>query len=281
MGDKVVEVLSTPSTVVEIVVAGPQGPSSPGGGGAAIWGGIGGNLADQTDLQGALNGKQPAGSYASAAQGEKADSALQPGAQIPWTDITGKPALFSGAYADLTGKPDLFSGAFGDLTGVPAAFPPAAHSHAIGDVSGLQSALDGKAPIGGAIAYADAALQADVELTANNTWYSGPSITLPAGTWFVMSTAHYRRNATTAAGVVTRVWNGVMAVANGGASHPSLNGAELQIPASGPVVLTAQTTLTLQMLATTGGAGISFMKAQTQSSPQGNLPTRISAIRLA
>ena len=32
-----------------------------------------------------------------------------------------------------------------DVAGKPAAFPPQAHSHAIGDVTGLQAALDGKA----------------------------------------------------------------------------------------------------------------------------------------
>jgi len=38
---------------------------------------------------------------------------------VSWASVTGKPALFSGAYADLTGKPTLFSGAYADLTGKP------------------------------------------------------------------------------------------------------------------------------------------------------------------
>lgn len=42
------------------------------------WGGITGALSSQTDLQSALNAKQAAGSYATAAQGMLADSALQP-----------------------------------------------------------------------------------------------------------------------------------------------------------------------------------------------------------
>ena len=46
----------------------------------------------------------------------QAGTALQAGAQIPWTDVTSKPSTF----------------------------PPATHSHAIGDVTGLQAALDGK-----------------------------------------------------------------------------------------------------------------------------------------
>lgn len=49
-----------------------------GGAGSPVWGGITGTLSSQTDLQTALDGKQAAGSYATAAQGTKADSALQP-----------------------------------------------------------------------------------------------------------------------------------------------------------------------------------------------------------
>jgi hypothetical protein len=38
--------------------------------------------------------------------------------------------------------------AYSSLTGVPSTFSPSAHSHAIGDVTGLQTALDGKQPAG-------------------------------------------------------------------------------------------------------------------------------------
>src|SRR3990167_3176800 len=49
-----------------------------GGVGTAACGGITGTLAAQADLQSALDAKQAAGSYATAAQGTTADSALQP-----------------------------------------------------------------------------------------------------------------------------------------------------------------------------------------------------------
>jgi hypothetical protein len=133
---------------------------------------------------------------------------------------------------------------------------------------------------GGAISYADAVLTADVELTANNTWYDGPSITLAAGTWFIVATGHHRRNATTAANVGIRVWDGAAAVAHGEAYHPSANGAQLQIPAHGVVVLTETKTMTLQMLTSSGNVA-ALMKAATQNNSQGNLPTRITAIKLA
>jgi hypothetical protein len=38
---------------------------------------------------------------------------------VAWTDVSDKPALFSGAYTDLTGKPALFSGDYDDLTNKP------------------------------------------------------------------------------------------------------------------------------------------------------------------
>ena len=43
-----------------------------------------------------------------------------------YSDLIGKPTLFSGAYNDLSGKPTLFSGAYTDLSGkptIPAASP--------------------------------------------------------------------------------------------------------------------------------------------------------------
>jgi hypothetical protein len=39
-----------------------------------------------------------------------------------YSDLTGKPTLFSGAYADLSGKPTLFDGAYSSLSGKPTLF---------------------------------------------------------------------------------------------------------------------------------------------------------------
>jgi hypothetical protein len=107
---------------------GPQGPQGePGSGGSSAWGDITGTLANQTDLQAALDAKGTSnfsGAYA---------------------DLTGKPTLFSGTYADLTGKPSLFDGAYSSLTGIPSTFTPEAHNQAISTITGLQAALDGKA----------------------------------------------------------------------------------------------------------------------------------------
>ena len=70
-----------------------------------------------------------------------------------YSDLTGKPTLFSGSYSDLTNKPTLFDGTYASLTGKPTTFTPAAHTHTIGDVTGLQSSLDSKLGVGASIPY--------------------------------------------------------------------------------------------------------------------------------
>jgi hypothetical protein len=116
---------------------------TPTGSGGATWGDISGTLSAQTDLQSALDGK------ASTAQGALADTALQPGAVIPWADVSGKPTFAtvatSGAYSDLSGLPSLFDGAWGSLSGVPSTFTPSAHSHALSDLT-QSGASSGQVP---------------------------------------------------------------------------------------------------------------------------------------
>ncbi len=74
------------------------------------------------------------------------------GGPVTWTSVTGKPTFAtvatSGLYSDLTGLPSLFDGSYAALTGKPSTFTPSAHSHAISDTTGLQTALDGKQAAG-------------------------------------------------------------------------------------------------------------------------------------
>lgn len=70
-----------------------------------------------------------------------------------YTDLTSKPVLFSGNYADLSNKPVLFDGTYASLVGKPTSFVPSAHTHAINDITGLQTALDGKVSTGSSIPY--------------------------------------------------------------------------------------------------------------------------------
>lgn len=86
--------------------------------------------------------------FATAAQGGLAASALQPGAIIPWANVSGKPALFDGAYSSLTGIPATFTPsththAYADLTGVPATFAPSAHNQAWSTITATPTTIAG------------------------------------------------------------------------------------------------------------------------------------------
>ena len=93
--------------------------------------------------------------YATAAQGALADTAVQAG------DLS--LVATTGAYADLSGLPTLFDGAYSSLSGIPSTFTPAAHTHVIADVTGLQDALDDKVT-GAGITVIEAITQAEYDL---------------------------------------------------------------------------------------------------------------------
>ena len=137
-----------------------------GEGGSGVWGAITGTLADQTDLVSALAAKQDTGSYATGAQGALADSAVQPG------DLA--TVATSGAYGDLSGLPTLGTAA----AAATGDFAPAVHTHSIANVTGLQTALDGKQAAGSYAtgaqgALADSAVQpADLADVATSGAYS-------------------------------------------------------------------------------------------------------------
>ena len=59
-----------------------------------------------------------------------------------WAKAASKPAY---AWSEITGKPTAW--AWSAITGKPATYAPSAHTHAVSDISGLQTALKERAPI--------------------------------------------------------------------------------------------------------------------------------------
>jgi hypothetical protein len=113
-------------------------------------------ISEVTGLQTALDGKQAAGSYATAAQGALADTALQPAALTPYRtsaaqDVIDAGKQPAGSYAPATGiDPSAITGTAVITTDprLSDARTPTTHSHAVADVTGLQTALDGKQAAG-------------------------------------------------------------------------------------------------------------------------------------
>lgn len=99
-----------------------------GGGGSSVWGNITGTLADQTDLQAALDAKANTSALAAVALS---------GA---YADLTGKPSLGTAAALNVAASGDAASGEVvkGDDTRLTDARTPTAHTHSAADtVSGI------------------------------------------------------------------------------------------------------------------------------------------------
>jgi len=109
-------------------------------------------ISEVTGLQTALDGKQASGSYATAAQGALADTALQPAALTPYRTSAAQDVLDAGkqpagSYAPASGiSPTAITGTAVITTDprLSDARTPTTHSHAVADVTGLQTALDEK-----------------------------------------------------------------------------------------------------------------------------------------
>ena len=87
---------------------------------------------------------------------------------VSWDDVAGKPTFAnvatSGSYDDLSNKPTIpaaqiqsdwnqtNTGSADFIKNKPSTFPPSSHTHAQGDVTGLEAALDSKLSTASAIA---------------------------------------------------------------------------------------------------------------------------------
>lgn len=94
-------------------------------------------ISDVAGLQTALDGKQPAGSYASATHSHVA------------ADITDRATALvtsvNGQTGAVTITSDAPASAWEEIVNKPTTFPPSSHTHQVADVQNLQTILDGKA----------------------------------------------------------------------------------------------------------------------------------------
>ena len=65
-----------------------------------------------------------------------------PGAGGGVDSVNGQTGAVTLSAGDVDALPDSYVPAWGDVTGKPSTFPPAAHTHDIADVSGLQAIID-------------------------------------------------------------------------------------------------------------------------------------------
>jgi len=132
----------------------------------------------------------------------------------------------------------------------------------------------------GVINYVHTKLAANVALTVTGTWYDGPSVSLPAGTWLVVSHATLGRTATTAVKYVCRLSTGAVHHASSETYQGSVANHWVEVTLT-TVVVVASTTVVKLQATTTAGAATNLLKAATADYGSGNNATQITAIRLA
>jgi Uncharacterized conserved protein (DUF2190) len=114
-------------------------------------------------------------------------------------------------------------------------------------------------------------LLADVSMPSSGVWYSGPSVTLPVGTWMVM--AHLSHTGGAANANVTIRLDGTTAAAQGFAAASRM----VTLPTNALVnVASGTTTITLQAMCSTTSTAIAF---QTLYQSQAGA-TRIIAVKI-
>ena len=132
----------------------------------------------------------------------------------------------------------------------------------------------------GTITSLSASLSADVALTTTSTWYDGPSVSLPAGTWLVMGQITHVRSATTAETIFARLGDGTTSYSSTQFYHASVSGTGVVLPMIAKITLAATTTIKLQATSS-AGASTSTMKAALTANGAGNNATNIIAVRLS
>lgn len=134
---------------------------------------------------------------------------------------------------------------------------------------------------GGSINYAEGNASADVTMTATNTWYTGASVSLAAGTWLINSHITLNRAATTAQQYQTRIQDITGNTAYASSQQFSPSGANQPINMSLTAILTISVTSTIAVQAASSTSTGNIIKAATLANGQGNNATQITAIQLA
>ena len=115
-------------------------------------------------------------------------------------------------------------------------------------------------------------------MSAANTWYTGPQVTLASGTWLVMASATIGRTATTAGHYNIRISNGLTHYASVQQYHASVAANYAALSCNAIITLTASTIIGLYA---SGTIAADVLYAATPNNTSGNNATGIVAIKIA
>lgn len=150
------------------------------------------------------------------------------------------------------------------------------HTHAISDVPGLQTALDGK---NATITTTANELGLDVSMPNANTFYTGATLSLAAGTWILFGQISISRATTTATTYTARIRNatGNVVLVSSIMTMPSLNPHYVTMHMTHIVTLGATSTINVDAAA---NQTTNTIRAAAQVNGQGNNATYLKAVRI-
>ena len=228
------------------------------------------------------------------------------GGGASWASITGKPLVFA---------PDTHTHNISDVSGLTVALAGKAastHSHSPSDITqdasnrfvtdtekstwnAKQAALvsgtniktinsssilgSGNIVVAATLTTLSSKLANNVNMASTNTWYTGASVSLTAGTWIVFGTVTLNRSTTTAQQYQARIFDGTTAHASGQQYQASVTNAPIVITLHAIIVLTGSATVSIQAASSTSTANT--ILAATLANGQGNNATQINAIKVA
>lgn len=132
-------------------------------------------------------------------------------------------------------------------------------------------------PGGGSLTTATANLGADVSIAASNTWYDGPSVSLAAGTWFIVGHVTVKSSLTgTLQHTTAKLWDGTTVLDSGETSFSSTDHHTITL--SGIVSLAGTTTLKISVA--TDNTFTTLLAAASHNGA-GNNASTIRAIKVA
>ncbi len=127
---------------------------------------------------------------------------------------------------------------------------------------------------------ASSAVGANVTMTNANQYYDGPSITVAAGTWMIVSTVTVTTASTASAvGVTCKLWNGSSTFASPEGTSGAVGVAAVRAVSLAPQAIVVSTGATYKVSCAQTIGGGSLRASPPDNSP-GNFASTISAVRL-
>ncbi|MCB8994768.1 MAG: hypothetical protein H6538_04090 [Bacteroidales bacterium] len=119
----------------------------------------------------------------------------------------------------------------------------------------------------------------DVSITSANTYFNGPAVTLPEGTWFISGTVTVQNTSGSSGEITAKLWDLGSIVVSSTESYVRSGNWVVSMTVSGVVTLSSSTTLYISV-ASQAGINSGKIKAAAVNNSAGNNASMINAVRI-